>query len=112
LHAFDPYIRWRAKTWRFTGEDPSMEAINPRQFTLDVVQGSRVYALFYKTNVFPRDGKELVIPRDWAEYVDVFSEKEAERLPPRGGVEHAIELEGGNTRYGRIYNLSKKEMKV
>jgi Reverse transcriptase (RNA-dependent DNA polymerase)/RNase H-like domain found in reverse transcriptase len=52
------------------------------------------------------------LPQEYAEFADVFSEAKAVMLPPLGGPEHAIKLEGGEPPYGPIYNLSEQELKV
>jgi hypothetical protein len=51
------------------------------------------------------------LPKEYKEYQDVFSEDKANKLPPRGQPEHAIELTG-DLPHGPIYNLSEKELKV
>jgi hypothetical protein len=56
---------------------------------------------------------DLVLPEEFANYAYVFSEEDADKLPPLEGRQHAIELEEGSSPpYSPIYNLSKKELGV
>ena len=55
------------------------------------------------------DGCE--IPATYAEFLDVFSKKGGETLPPHRDTDHAIEIEdGAKLPFGRIYNLSETEL--
>ena len=57
---------------------------------------------------------ETTLPPEYAEYADVFEEKNSEVLPPhRPNVDHEIPLvPGAKPVYGPIYNLSETELKV
>ena len=53
------------------------------------------------------------IPSVYQEFVEVFSKKNAEKLPPHRSTDHAIDLEpGSKLPYGRIYSLSETELKA
>ena len=53
------------------------------------------------------------IPAQYQEFVEVFSKKKAETLPPHRQIDHAIDLEPDyKLPYGRIYNLSEFELKT
>jgi hypothetical protein len=53
------------------------------------------------------------IPSIYREFLDIFSKKEAETLPPHRSTDHAIDLETGTKLpYGRIYSLSETELKT
>ena len=54
---------------------------------------------------------EPQLPPEYEEHRDVFSEEEANKLPPRGHPEHAIKMTA-ELPYGSIYSLLKKELKV
>jgi len=53
------------------------------------------------------------IPLEYAEFADVFEDKEISQLPPhRPGVDHEIPLAPGSKPfYGPIYNLSETELR-
>ena len=73
----------------------------------------RLYAVRYSP--LPPVGEDTPpteLPPEYSDYRDVFSEKEANRLPPHVLHDYAIELKGGELPYGPIYNLSEKELKV
>jgi hypothetical protein len=53
------------------------------------------------------------IPAQYPEFVEVFSKKQAETLPPHRQIDHAIDLQPDyKLPYGRIYNLSEFELKT
>jgi hypothetical protein len=53
------------------------------------------------------------IPDVYADFADVFSGKNADKLPPRRPYDHAIDLDPGTTPpYGPIYKQSESELKV
>ena len=62
----------------------------------------------------PEDIDEDQVPREFREYLDVFSEKGAGILPPfRTDVDHAIDIEEGKKPpFGPLYSLSEKELAV
>jgi len=55
----------------------------------------------------------LLVPEEYHEFADVFSKKEAYKLPPHRHYDHHIPLEEGAVPpYGPIYPLSPEELKV
>ena len=53
------------------------------------------------------------VPKEYHEYLDVFSKELADQLPPRRYIDHEIPLEFGKRPYfGPLYNLSQKELEV
>ena len=53
------------------------------------------------------------IPREYHDFLDVFSKSEADSLPPHRPYDHAIELEPGTTPpHGPIYRLSETELET
>jgi hypothetical protein len=53
------------------------------------------------------------IPSTYREFLDIFSKKKAETLPPHRSTDHAIDLETGTKLpYGRMYSLSETELKT
>jgi hypothetical protein len=56
---------------------------------------------------------KLRVPEEYHEYLDVFSQKAADALPPHRRFDHAIELKGEEQPpWGPIYALSEMELKV
>src|SRR5204863_8120007 len=54
------------------------------------------------------------LPPEYSDFADVFSEDNADKLPPhRGHLDHSIPLEEGvKPQFGSIYNLSEVELEV
>ena len=60
-----------------------------------------------------RDILRNQIPREYHDYLDVFSKELADQLPPRRYIDHEIPLEFGKRPYfGLLYNLSQKELET
>ncbi|KAK9652865.1 hypothetical protein HCH54_010281 [Aspergillus fumigatus] len=54
-----------------------------------------------------------LLPEEFKDYADVFSPKEAERLPPHRPYDHDIKLlEGKTLPFGPLYAMSREELKV
>ena len=59
------------------------------------------------------EGQDLLnaIPAEYQDFANVFSKKEASRLPKHGAFDHEIKLKEGFVHpYGPLYSLSKKEL--
>ena len=56
----------------------------------------------------------VTLPPEYSDFADVFSEHNADKLPPnRGHLDHSIPLEeGAKPQFGPIYNLSEVELEV
>ena len=53
-----------------------------------------------------------LVPSEYHEYLSIFSEVEAQTLPPRHYVDHAIPIvEGGKPPFGRMYLISDQDLK-
>jgi Reverse transcriptase (RNA-dependent DNA polymerase) len=85
--------------------------LEDEEFAEAALEVGRIYAVRY-TPLQPVEGVVPELPQEYAEFADVFSEAKAVTLPPLGGPEHAIELEGGEPPYGPIYSLLEQELKV
>ena len=60
-----------------------------------------------------RDPDLSLIPEKYHDLLDIFTEKEAEKLPPHRSYDHTIPLEPGTTPpFGTIYSASIKELEV
>ncbi len=66
-------------------------------------------ALNKKDKPDPRD----IVPEEYHEFLDVFSLKEAEKLPPHRDYDHEIVLEEGKKLpFGPLYSMSRNELIV
>ena len=53
------------------------------------------------------------VPVEYHDFLDVWSQKEADRLPPHRHYDHKIELEEGKTPpFGPLYSMSREELQV
>lgn len=60
-----------------------------------------------------KDELRKAVPPEFHEYLNVFSKKNAEKLPESGRYDHAIELEDNQQpKFGPIYGLSEVELRV
>jgi hypothetical protein len=54
-----------------------------------------------------------VVPQEYYEYLDLFSAKEADTLPPYRPYDHKVTLEEGKTPpFGPMYNMSHDELRA
>jgi len=61
----------------------------------------------------PSQDPASLVPSDYADYAEVFSEKAASVLPPHRPYDHKIQLEPGTTApFGPLYTLSEVELKA
>jgi hypothetical protein len=66
-------------------------------------------ALAPKVTVDPREK----LPKEYHEFLDVFSKKEADKLPPHRPYDHKIQLkEGAEPPFGPMYDMSRGELLV
>ena len=71
-------------------------------------QEQRVYQVSIHQDVLRNQ-----IPKEYHDYLDVFSKELADQLPPRRYIDHEIPLEFGKRPYfSPLYNLSQKELEV
>ena len=71
-------------------------------------QEQRIYQVSIHQDVLQNQ-----VPKEYHEYLDVFSKELADQLPPRRYINHEIPLEFGKRPYfGPLYNLSQKELEV
>jgi hypothetical protein len=111
LQTRNPDVDWAGSRWRYPKDVEPPGVIGDDEFAQAALEAGRIYAVRY-TPLQPVEGEVPGLPQEYAEFADVFSEVDAVKLPPPGGHEHAIELEGGEPPYGPIYNLSERELKV
>ncbi|TQV90502.1 retrovirus polyprotein [Cordyceps javanica] len=66
-------------------------------------------ALAPKTNLDPK----AKLPIEYHEFLDVFSRKEADKLPPHRLYDHSVQLkEGAEPPFGPLYDMSRDELLV
>jgi transposase InsO family protein len=59
------------------------------------------------------DEPTIQLPEKYAEYSQVFSKTQADKLPPHRPYDHSIPIaEGANVPFGPVYNLSQTELKA
>jgi hypothetical protein len=64
----------------------------------------------YLQNASPPEPRDL-LPEELKDYADVFSPKEAEKLPPHRNYDHNIRLQEGKTPpFGPLYPMSRNEL--
>ena len=85
-------INWKTDEWEYRdvarpnyGEDSRIELMEPRDFIAAVRADERVYVAYVKVNDYTPGViigivQEVSLPPEYAEYADVFSEKEASEL--------------------------------
>lgn len=107
LEGVNPVIDWRERSWRFRYNLQNIQIIKPQNFKKELrrAQGYALLPRVQLASVAPE------LPKQFSDYADVFSEREAESLPPLEGRQHAIEtVDGAEPPYGPIYNLSETEL--
>ena len=92
--------------------------INPKRdqiFAFAVIDVTELKAAVEaQVNALSTEPPELQLPAEYAEYTDVFEERNSQQLPPRRpNVDHEIPLiPNAKPVYGPIYNLSETELKA
>ena len=112
------------RTWRYSIDKHSLSLQDPDDFRSSLIGEVAVFALVI-SNVFqPNHGgiKVLLsqtsdtdppsIPPEYADYAEVFSDKEAGRLASHKSTDHAIDTGENEPPYGPLYNLSARELQV
>ena len=116
LGRHNPRINWREGVWTFPNVASDVQLVEEDAFANLVTAGAHAYAVFAHT-----DGPEgqlqppiqaCPLPKEYADYQDVFSEDLANQLPEHGPQDHAIETRGGDPPFGPLYNLSASELVV
>ena len=71
-------------------------------------QKERIYQVSIHQDVLKNQ-----VPKEYYDYLDIFSKELADQLPPRRYVDYEIPLEFGKRPYfGPLYNLSQNELEV
>ena len=104
-----------ARSWRFGIKKPSFIVEEPEEFALLLLNESAVYALVVSgiTGALTKEQEAKEVPKEYTDYTDVFSVEEAGCLPEHKNNDYIIDLiEGGDSPYRLLYNLSGSELKV
>jgi hypothetical protein len=116
LEEIDPQISFKSKEWRFPYNFKEVDVVNRRRFAQAAnKKNSNAFAFVPILNSIRLLSAEVepAIPQEFADFADVFSEENADRLPPLDGRQHPIILEeGSEPPFSPIYNLSEVELAV
>ena len=80
LQTRNPDIDWVEKTWAYTERSEPPKPLMVHAFLAKASKARCIFAVRYMTQPSP----ELELPLEYAEFQDVFSEEEANKLAPRG----------------------------
>ena len=108
-------INMHTQSWRFGIEKPSFIIEKSEEFALSLLNKSVIYALvvFGITGALTKKQEAKEVPKEYADYINIFSVKEAGRLSEHKNNNHVIDLiEEGDPPYGPLYNLLGPELKV
>jgi RNase H-like domain found in reverse transcriptase/Reverse transcriptase (RNA-dependent DNA polymerase)/Integrase zinc binding domain/Chromo (CHRromatin Organisation MOdifier) domain len=134
LYAVNPNCNFRRGTWTYRGDDDAeikVKRVDLSQMVNDAGD-TPIFAVHIVPAKHPRfeGGEELgsigpedlklfsvgveeLLPPEYADYADVFSEEDAAMFPKSTRVRHAIPIpEGAEVPYGPIYPLSQGELEV
>ena len=104
-----------ARSWRFGIKKPSFTVEEPEEFALSLLNKSAIYALVVSriAGASMEVPPAKAIPKEYANYTDIFSVKEAGCLPEHKNNNYVINLiEGGDLPYDPLYNLSGPKLKM
>ena len=126
LQAINPKINWEHQEWKYQAIpiEEVME-VGAKTFMQDAKKvGSMFIAFLSPVLSQDHDPKQcsmveaasrnpLEIPKQYADYTDMFSEEEAAALPRDARIEHHIEIEAGKqVPFEPIYPLSQRELGI
>ena len=107
LQTRNPDINQAKGLWAYTERSSPPELTGVGAFFKAAAEAQCLYTIHY----VPDSSKGLELLAKYEDYRDVFSEDKANKLPPYGWLEHAIELTD-EPPHGPIYSLLEKELKV
>jgi len=82
-------------------------------YVLDVFQIEELASATINDNSAPEPKPTVQLPEKYAEYAQVFSKMQADKLPPHRPYDHNIPVvEGATVPFGPVYNLSQTELQV
>ena len=135
LYAVNPDCNWRQRAWSYR-DDENDEEIEVKEVGLSEMMQDKGDTEIFMVSVQPAKsprfhsesesgpinssdlelfsvGVRDQLPKEYADYADVFSEKDAALFPNNRRVRHTIPIpEGAEVPYGPIYPLSQKELEV
>ena len=115
LEKHDPHITWTCKSIDFHSEFCKKNCnrhIEISDIDFKIENKNQDDFMLYSVST-DNDKETPQIPVEYSEYLDVFSEKASEQLPPHRNYDHKIVLHT-NTQppFGPIYSLSELELKA
>lgn len=120
LRDVDPETRWSTGKWYYRGENIPVYTAKPEDF--DEGNMDAAIMMFVSPSRSPRMlesiaihgvSTEVLLPPEYEDYSNVFSEERATQFPTNTKVRHSIEVEPGQkVPYGPIYPLSANELRV
>jgi hypothetical protein len=120
-----PSARVRPRKARSTpvfGKPPPVSVVGPHAFaTLCNQPGVELFTLSFsdigielssaEVSVSSEEGELSLVPKEYRDLAEIFTQKEADKLPPHRPYDHTIPLEPGTTPpFGTIYSLSPAEL--
>ncbi|KAK4689460.1 putative transposase, partial [Tremellales sp. Uapishka_1] len=112
LQEVNPTVDWTNKLIKPSGYTPN---VHLREVTVEDMLDDRDFTGYgqilylHSVSTTPPDPRDIV-PADYHDYLDVFSKKAADTLPPHRSFDHRIPLvEGQQPTFGPIYSLSPVE---
>lgn len=115
LKTANPGVDFATQAWRWPIAQEQIEVIEPQQFFDEHKDSSAIFAVTLSAvGDDPTQSKrEVILPKQYREFEDVFSAESADLLPTGEHQDHAIEtLEGKEPPYGPLYSLSKTELET
>ena len=97
-------------SWCWGVKAPKHKILKPKKFEKILRNEPVVYALILSNK--NEDIMALMIPHEVINYTDVFFKENAEKLSEHKGDDHVIKLNGQNSSFGPLYNLSSLELKT
>lgn len=90
-----------------------IQALNARAFAKFIKPKAQIFAVFVVPSGEPSASKPSQLPPQYYQFSKVFSEKEANKLPPHRSFDCKIDLiEGKEPPYGPIYQLTETELQL
>ena len=126
LQAVNPKINWEHREWKYRAVPiEGVMEVGAETFMRDAKKAGSMFVAFLSpvlsqdhdpeqcSMVGAASRNPLEIPKQYADYADVFSEEGAAALPRDARVEHRIEIEAGKqVPFGPIYPLSQRELGI
>lgn len=109
----DPRILWRDNHWNYPLKLQGVHLVRSRRALKKAInEATQALSLLDVSRTLLHTQDTTAIPPEYHDFADVFSEEEADKLPPIDGPQHEIQIEEGKTPpWGPIYALAATELK-